>query len=323
MDLDSLEEWARKIQAGDRRAIARAISAVESEDARSVPLLKLLFRATRRACVIGVTGPPGAGKSTLVEKLASAYRRDGLRTGILAIDPTSPFTGGAILGDRIRMQSLHGDEGIYIRSMATRGCPGGLAHAAADAVIVLEAAGCEAILVETVGVGQDDVGIAALADIILLLLVPGMGDDVQAFKAGVMEIADVFVINKADRGGADRTEREIATLLSLAAAQNGRRAPVLKTSATTGEGVEEVFQAIRDFRSYAEKTSLGRQREQRRWRLRIMQMARQRLLERAMGRPENEALIAARVDQILNREADPYSVVEELIKDLSIGSLSH
>ncbi len=311
---DSTEAWAQKIQSGDRRATARAISAVEGGEAGSVPLLKRLFRAGRRACVIGVTGAPGSGKSTLVEKLAAAHRRAGRRTGVLAIDPTSPFTGGAILGDRIRMQNLQDDDGVYIRSMATRGCLGGLAHAAADAVIVLKAADCGVVFVETVGVGQDEVEIARLADITVLLLAPDAGDDVQAFKAGVMEIADVFVINKADRGGADRTEREIRALLSLAPERNHHPTSIVKTSAATGEGVEQLLAAIQEFRIYAEETSLAKDRERERLRLRIGQMARQRLLDRVMARPENEGLIAARVEQMLNHETDPYTVVEELLK---------
>jgi LAO/AO transport system kinase len=196
---DSLQIWAERIFAGDRRAIARAISAVESGEAAGTELLKRLFSKSGSAYVIGVTGSPGAGKSTLVEKLAGEYRRSDLRVGIIAVDPTSPFSGGAILGDRIRMQALSTDDGTYIRSMATRGHLGGLASATDDVVTILDAAGCQAVLIETVGVGQDEVEIARHADVTVLLLVPGMGDDVQTFKAGVMEIADLYVINKADR----------------------------------------------------------------------------------------------------------------------------
>lgn len=315
--MDALEAWARKIQAADRRAIARAISAVESEDPNSIPLLKLLFRASRRARIIGVTGASGAGKSTLVDKLAAACRQADPRVGVLAIDPTSPFTGGAILGDRIRMQGIQGDDGIHIRSMATRGRLGGLAPGAADAITIFEAAGCHTIFLETVGVGQDEVEIAELADVVLLLLVPGMGDDVQAFKAGIMEIADVFVINKADRGDAAITERQVAALLSAASSPDGWRTPIIKTSAATGEGVEETLRSIQAFREYAERTALGRERQQQQWRRRITQMARRRLLDRLTRRPENEGWLTTRIAAILDRETDPYSVAEEILQEFS------
>ncbi|MGH7968424.1 MAG: methylmalonyl Co-A mutase-associated GTPase MeaB, partial [Limisphaerales bacterium] len=195
----SLEQWVEKVCAGDRRAIAQAISAVECREPSSVGLLRALFHRAGKAYMIGITGAPGAGKSTLLEKVAREYRRAGKRVGIIAVDPTSPFSGGALLGDRIRMQGLSTDEGIYIRSMATRGQLGGLAPAARDVALILDAAGCDVVFVETVGVGQDEVEVARLADITVVLLVPGMGDDVQAFKAGVMEVADLFVINKADQ----------------------------------------------------------------------------------------------------------------------------
>src|SRR5579863_4074677 len=217
---DSLSGWVERIRSGDRRAVARAISAIENGDPAGVELLKSLFAGAHRSQLIGVTGSPGAGKSTLVERLAVEYRRAGKRVGIIAVDPTSPFSGGAILGDRVRMQSLATDEGVYIRSMATRGELGGLAPAAHDVVTVLEAAGCEVVLVETVGVGQDEVEVARLADATVLLLAPGMGDDIQTFKAGVMEIADLFVINKADRPGAERVEQEVAAMLSVAPHKN-------------------------------------------------------------------------------------------------------
>src|SRR5439155_1516314 len=244
----SYEEWAAKIVTGDRRAIARATSAVENGEAAGVALLKLLFPKVSPAYVIGVTGSPGAGKSTLAEKLAIEYRRHDCRVGIVAVDPTSPFSGGAILGDRIRMQSLSGDEGVFIRSMATRGRLGGLAPGAHDVVTILEAAGCQVVLVETVGVGQDEVEVARLADATALLLVPGMGDDVQTFKAGVMEIADVFVINKADRPGADRVEQEVAAMLSIGPRTDAWRPPILKTVATTAEGIAGLREALDRFR---------------------------------------------------------------------------
>jgi LAO/AO transport system kinase len=224
---DTINEWAEKILAGNRRAVARGISAVENGDAAGIALLKRVFPSSGRAQVVGITGSPGAGKSTLVEKLAADYRLSGLRVGIIAVDPTSPFSGGAILGDRIRMQSLSDDDGVYIRSMATRGQLGGLAPTTQDVVTLLDAAGCDVVLIETVGVGQDEVEVARLADTTVLLLVPGMGDDVQTFKAGVMEIADLYVINKADRGGAERVEQEVTAMLSLTARPDGWRPPIV------------------------------------------------------------------------------------------------
>jgi len=311
---DSLPAWAEKIFAGDRRAIARAISAVESGEAAGIQLLKLLFPKSGGAYVIGVTGSPGAGKSTLVEKLAGEYRRSGLRVGIIAVDPTSPFSGGAILGDRIRMQALSTDEGVYIRSMATRGHLGGLTAAAQDVVTILDAAGCQVVLIETVGVGQDEVEIARHADVTALLLVPGMGDDVQMFKAGVMEIADLYVINKADRPGAERVEQEVAAMLSLAPRRDSWRPPVLRTVATTGEGVGALREALEQFRVFSEQEArrLGRQREQ--WRARLLELLRQSLLENAV-KGLHEGALEARVEEVMARRRDPHSVVEELVEE--------
>ncbi len=237
--------FVEKILAGDRRAIARALTSVENHDSGAVPLLRELFPKAGRARVTGLTGSPGAGKSTLAEKLAEEYRRQGRRVGILAVDPTSPYSGGAILGDRVRMQSLSNDPGVYIRSMATRGQLGGLAPTTQDAVTILDAAGYEIILIETVGVGQDEVEVARLADVTVLLLVPGLGDDIQTFKAGVMEIADLYVINKSDRPGAERVEQEVTAMLSLASRADGWRPPIVKTVATTAQGVAGAHRGAR------------------------------------------------------------------------------
>ena len=250
---DLLPAWAEKVFAGDRRAIARAISAVESGEAAGIQLLKLLFPKSGGAYVIGVTGSPGAGKSTLVEKLAGEYRRAGLQVGIIAVDPTSPFSGGAILGDRIRMQALSTDEGVYIRSMATRGHLGGLTAAAQDVVTILDAAGCQVVLIETVGVGQDEVEIARHADVTALLLVPGMGDDVQTFKAGVMEIADLYVINKADRPGAEETiEEQKVRVVAFALGESrielleaaSPDSPIARFLSKRGQGIHHVALAV-------------------------------------------------------------------------------
>jgi LAO/AO transport system kinase len=306
--------WADRIFAGDRRAIARAISAVENSAPEAAGLLRRLFPRTGNAFVIGVTGSPGAGKSTLVEKLAGSYRAQGTRVGIVAVDPSSPFSGGAILGDRIRMQTLFADEGVYIRSMATRGHLGGLAPAAQDVVTVLDAAGCRVILIETVGVGQDEVEVASHADATILLLVPGMGDEVQTFKAGVMEIADLFVVNKADRPGTERVEQEVAAMLSLAPRHEGWQPPVLRTVATTGAGIEELRIALDQFRQSSEQSSLRQERRREQWRVRLLELLRQRLFETALaGLPEGA--MESRLVALLARQSDPHSVVEELITE--------
>jgi LAO/AO transport system kinase len=311
---DLLQTWAERIFAGDRRAIARAISAVESGEAAANALLKHLFPKSGSAYVIGVTGSPGAGKSTLVEKLAGEYRRSGLRVGIIAVDPTSPFSGGAILGDRIRMQALSTDGGTYIRSMATRGHLGGLASATHDVVTILDAAGCQVVLIETVGVGQDEVDIACHADVTVLLLVPGMGDDVQTFKAGVMEIADLYVINKADRPGADRAEQEVTAMLSLAARRDAWQPLVLKTVATTGEGIVSLRDALEQFRVFGEQQALRRERQRAQCRAWLLELLRQSLFENAVGALPG-GMIEARVEDVLAHRRDPYSVVEEMVED--------
>ena len=299
--------------AGDRRATARAISAVENGEAAGVALLKLLFPKASPAYVIGITGSPGVGKSTLVEKLALEYRRQGGRVGIVAVDPSSPFSGGAILGDRIRMQGLSGDEGVYIRSMATRGQLGGLAPAAHDVVTILEAAGCQVVLIETVGVGQDEVEVARLADATALLLVPGMGDDVQTFKAGVMEIADVFVINKADRPGADRVEQEVAAMLSIGPRTDAWRPPTLKTVATTAEGIGALRDALDRFRVFGQSSALSVQRQQAKCRVRLLELLRQTLFEKVVAERLRDGAIDRYVDEVRERRRDPHSVVEEIV----------
>ena len=308
------QQWAGKIFAGDRRSIARAISAIEKGEPAGRELLKLVHEKTGRAFVIGVTGSPGAGKSTLVEKLAADYRASGIRVGILAVDPTSPFSGGAILGDRIRMQSLSGDDGVYIRSMATRGHLGGLAAAAHDAVSILDAAGCGAVIVETVGVGQDEVEVARLADATVLLLVPGMGDDVQTFKAGVMEIADLFVINKADRPGAERVEQELLAMLAISSSRDEWQRPVLKTVATTNEGIAAVKKKLDDFRTFAEKGS-GESRRRERCRARLLELFRQDLFEKAVREHVPDEVLDARVDDVLARRREPHALVAEWIEE--------
>src|SRR5437773_415302 len=231
------ESLVDRVSAGDPNAVARASSEVEDGAEGAAELMKAIFPRTGRALVVGMTGAPGAGKSSLVDKLALLYRQRGERVGIVAVDPSSPFSGGAILGDRIRMQALGLDEGVFIRSMATRGNLGGLARATVDAVAILDAAGYSKIIVETVGVGQDEVEIIKAADVSIVVLVPGMGDDIQAIKAGIMEIGDIFVINKADRDGVYATEKELESLLSLSSREDGWHPAIVKTVATESKGV--------------------------------------------------------------------------------------
>src|SRR5690242_9705216 len=286
----SLQHWVDRIRAGDVRALARAISTIEDNRPESRELLKALFNFTGRARVIGLTGAPGAGKSTLVDQLAREYRKQERTIGVIAVDPTSPYTGGAILGDRIRMQAHHADAGIYIRSMATRGKLGGLARATTDAATVLDAAGKDIVLIETVGVGQDEIDIVRLADVTVVILVPGMGDDVQTIKAGIMEIADIFVINKSDREGAERVEREIRALQSLAGRPDGWTPPIVKTVASEGTGVKELAAAIGEYENYLQKEGRALQKSVENWQERLVEMLRDAMLEKARAQLSGESI---------------------------------
>ena len=317
---DRIDERVKNICSGDRRAIAQAISSVEAGDPSSAPLLKALFHKAGRAYVIGITGAPGAGKSTLLEKLAGEYRRQNRRVGIVAVDPTSPFSGGAILGDRIRMQALSTDGGTYIRSMATRGQMGGLAPATRDVAMILDAAGCDVVFVETVGVGQDEVDVARLADATVVLTVPGMGDDIQTFKAGVMEIADLFVINKAEQPGAEHVEQQINMMLSVALKPAAWQPPILKIVATTGEGIPEMRRALETVRSFLQAIPFGLERRRARLRFRLLELLRQSLFERVAGEQFDAARVDAYVEEILERRRDPHSIVEEMMEASGVKS---
>jgi LAO/AO transport system kinase len=313
---EELQQWVERLRHGDSRALARAISMVENRASGSTDLLKALFRYTGRARILGLTGAPGAGKSTLVDQLARHYRGQNRTVGIIAVDPTSPYSGGAILGDRIRMQDHFSDSGIYIRSMATRGSLGGLAGTTADVATVLDASGRDLIMIETVGVGQDEVDIVRLADITVVILVPGMGDDVQTIKAGIMEIADIFVINKSDREGAERVEREIRAMQSLATRSDNWTPPIVKTVASEGKGIPELANAISGYETFLKKENLALKRNVQNWRDRLLEMLREAMLDKAraeMSDGEAERLAA----EVAEHKRDPYTVVEEIVARVS------
>lgn len=299
---------------GEPRAIARAITKVESGRDGAADLMRAIFPKTGKATIIGITGSPGAGKSSLVDKLALYYKDNGKKIGIICVDPSSPFSGGAILGDRIRMGELGMDKNVFIRSMATRGNLGGLSRATVDAVAILDAAGYEKIIIETVGVGQDEVEIVKTADVSVVVLVPGMGDDIQAIKAGIMEIGDVFVINKADREGVLRTQKELESLLSLAHRPDMWNPPIVRTIATENKGIEDLVAAIESYDKFHEQgsdTSLARKQAVARWRL--LELLRERLLRDLLERAGTSELLERLAMEIAEKKSDPYSAVEKLI----------
>ncbi len=309
---DSLSE---RVSRGEAAAVARAISKIEDGAVDASNLMKQIYQLSRRGLVVGITGAPGAGKSSLVDKLALYYRKQGERVGIIAVDPSSPFSGGAILGDRIRMQALGLDEGVFIRSMATRGNLGGLARATVDAVAILDAAGFSKIIVETVGVGQDEVEIVKAADVSVVVLVPGMGDDIQAIKAGIMEIGDIFVINKADRDGVFATEKELESLLSLAGRSDGWDPPIVKTIAIENHGISDLADAIERFREVQRSTEVTSERRQSIARWRIVELLRERLLADALESPSAADKLERLSHEVATRRRDPYSAVEEILGD--------
>jgi LAO/AO transport system kinase len=301
---------------GDTRALARIITRVENRSADSLPLLQQLFSRTGKAQVLGVTGSPGSGKSTLVDRLASTYRKQGNTLAVVAVDPSSPFTGGAILGDRIRMQGPATDPGVYIRSMATRGNLGGLATATADVVAVLDAAGKSPIIVETVGVGQDEIDIVKLADVSLVVLVPGMGDDVQALKAGIMEIGDIFVLNKCDRPGVEKMERAVQTVLSLAHRPDGWDPPIVKTVATEGRGIDELIETIAQCAAFFQSSSARVEKKREAARQRLITLLEERLVRTAVEQVFPDGKLNKLAEEIANRQQDPYTIVDEVIRKL-------
>ncbi len=304
-----VDELAAALVDGRPRAVARAISLVEDGGPLRRRLIGAIYPRTGKARVVGVTGPPGAGKSTLVDRLAQLFRAAGDRVAILAVDPTSPFSGGAILGDRIRMQALYTDPGVFIRSMATRGAMGGLARATHDAVDVVDAAGFDWVLVETVGVGQDEVDVVRSVDSVVVVTVPGLGDDIQAIKAGLMEIADLFVINKADREGVERTRRDIELMLGLAEAE-GWRPPVIKTVASRSEAVDTLAAEIGRHRAWLEERGELAGRRRRRLRQRVEALLQERVLRTAV----EVVGLATAVERAFDSRVDPYRLADEVYR---------
>jgi LAO/AO transport system kinase len=307
------ERMVGRVLAGDFRAVARLITLVENGEPEAVPYMRELFPHTGRCFSIGITGAPGAGKSTLVDRLAGYYRSLNQRVGIIAVDPTSPFTGGAILGDRIRMQSRSLDSGTFIRSMATRGNLGGLSRATADVLLIMDAAGFDVVLVETVGVGQDEVEIARTAQLTLVLLVPGMGDDVQAMKAGIMEIGDIFVINKADHAGVERIEAELNALIAISSRPDGWKPAVVRTIASDGVGVDRCAQAIDSWREAQKDSPYQREKSMQVQKDRLLDLVRSEIQRSMLRDPLTASRMTEFAMQIAERRMDPYSAAEQLL----------
>jgi LAO/AO transport system kinase len=314
-----LDSWAAQVRAGDVRALSRAISAIENREQAAEELLERLSGATGNAYLVGVTGAPGTGKSTLVDRLTAYYRAQGQSVGILAVDPSSPYSGGAILGDRIRMQSHAGDAGVFIRSMATRGFLGGMTSTTADAALLLDAAGKQVVLIETVGVGQDEIDVVRLADCTVLVLVPGLGDEVQSMKAGIMEIADVFVINKAEREGAERLEQQIQAMMGLVSAGENENRAVVRTTATDGRGIEDLANAIGQFRATSANDKGRLAKRQELWKRQLTVLLGQQLAERAQSAPDGMRLLDSLAAEVADRKKTCHAAVRELLVMVGCG----
>src|SRR3954452_19000733 len=309
-----LGELINQILAGDPRSVARAITRVENHSPEAAEIMKAVFPKTGNATIIGITGAPGAGKSSLVDKLALYYKDKGDKVGIVCIDPSSPFSGGAILGDRIRMSALGTDKNIFIRSMATRGNLGGLSRATVDAVAILDSAGFDKVIVETVGVGQDEVEIVKTADVSVVVLVPGMGDDIQAIKAGIMEIGDVFVINKADREGVLRTQKELESLLSLAHRPDMWNPPIVKTIATESRGIGDLAAAVEGYNTFQKEADSGRERRRAIAKWRLLELLQERLLSDLLKQNGTADRLELLAQDVADKKNDPYSAIEQLLE---------
>lgn len=309
----SIENWVEQVRAGDVRALSRAVSAIENRTPYAEEIVRRIFPYTGRAYRVGITGAPGTGKSTLVDRLAAHYRSESKTVGIIAVDPSSPFTGGAILGDRIRMQGHANDAGIFVRSMATRGYLGGLAQATGDAALLLDAAGKQVVILETVGVGQGEIEVVRFADCTIVVLMPGMGDDIQNLKAGLMEIADIFVLNKFDREGAQRFEQQLTAVLQIVPEREGWKPPVVRTVATEGKGIDELARHIDAFREHFAGGDRREAREQSYWKEWLLRLLQTRLMERVAGRHMSEKEFERLVAEVAGRRKDPYTAVNEIL----------
>jgi len=307
-----IQQLVKGVSKGDKRSIARAISLVEDNEPEAQRLMALLYPKTGKAYVMGITGPPGAGKSTLIEKLVKELRNRGKTVGVVAVDPTSPFTGGAFLGDRVRMQDLSLDPEVYIRSMATRNYPGGLAKATKDALRVLDASGKDVVIVETVGAGQSEVEVVKVAHTVIVVLAPGLGDDIQAIKAGQMEIGDVFVVNKADRENANKAVGDIEAMLELATEKTGWKPPVVKTSAFTGEGIAQLLELVDQHRAYL-RTGVLDERRKERVENELIEALKEKITESILSDFRSRGEWKKLTQRILARETDPYTAADKLL----------
>ena len=307
-------EISDRVRAGDVRAMARLISLIENGFPEATSALKGLYPFTGQAFIVGITGPPGSGKSTLTDQLTQEFRRHGRTIGIVAVDPTSPFTGGAILADRIRMQRHTLDGGVFIRSMATRGHLGGLAKATNDVVNVLDAAGKEVIFIETVGVGQDEVEVVKTAHTSIVVTVPGLGDDIQAIKAGILEIADIFVVNKADREGADKTVAELKAMMALGPGRSDWSPPIFKTVAIEEEGIVELAQGILAHQAHLDQAGVRQERQRERSHALFLELLQERVTRRLLERAAANGILEQTIERIAHRDLDPYSAVDEFLE---------
>lgn len=310
----TVEKWAEEVRTGEVRALSRAITAIENHEASAEPLLRTLFPHTGQAYLLGVTGAPGTGKSTLVDRLAAHYRKQEEAVGVIAVDPTSPYSGGAILGDRIRMQGHAADHGVFIRSMATRGFLGGLSRSTSETALLLDAAGKREILIETVGVGQDEIDIVRLADCVIVVLVPGLGDDIQNMKAGLMEIADIFVVNKSDREGAERVEQQLHAMLSLVMPQHDWHPEVVRTVASENRGIEVLAETIAKFRAHFSTRPERQKKHIEHWKKRLIELLESRLLEQTIGGAAGEAQLNRLATEVSERRIDPFTAVHQILQ---------